>query len=108
MFTRKMEPNIIHASVFMAIAIIFAIFRPKKMNGVFGYRTPRSKKSMENWNYAQKLSSSLLLVFTVPILLLTFLLEYLNVQLNVVLVFIIPAFILTIVIVEYKLWQRGK
>lgn len=103
-----MEGNVINALVFVVISILFAIFRPRKINGLFGYRTPRSKKSIENWSYAQKLSSSLLLVFTVAILLLTLLLEYLKVQLNVVLVFIIPAFILTLVIVEYKLWQRGK
>lgn len=101
-----MEHNVLNALIFLGISILFVVFRPKEMNGLFGYRTPRSKKNPENWNYAQKLSSSLLLVFTSSILLLTLLLDYYSVNINVVLVLIIPSFILTIVIVEYKLWRR--
>lgn len=66
------------------------------------------KKNMSNWNYAQKLSSSLLLIFTSSILLMTLFFEYFEINFNVVLALILPSFILTIFIVEYKLWQRDK
>lgn len=103
-----METDILNALIFFGIAILFTFFRPKKVNAIFGYRTPRSKKNLRTWNYAQKLSSSLLLVFTGSILLLTLVLEYLNIMFNVVIVLILPSFILTILIVEYKLWFYDK
>ena len=36
-------------------------FPPKKINGVYGYRTARSMKSQENWDIAQRFSSRLML-----------------------------------------------
>ncbi|NEN22455.1 SdpI family protein [Cryomorpha ignava] len=103
-----MDHNIINAMVFVSIAIIFVIFRPKKMNGLFGYRTPRSKKNLSNWNYAQRLSSSLLLIFTSSIFVLTLFPAYIEINFNVVVILILPSFILTILIVEYKLWRRDN
>ncbi|WP_239540902.1 SdpI family protein [Cryomorpha ignava] len=78
------------------------------MNGLFGYRTPRSKKNLSNWNYAQRLSSSLLLIFTSSIFVLTLFPAYIEINFNVVVILILPSFILTILIVEYKLWRRDN
>jgi uncharacterized membrane protein len=36
-------------------------FPPKKINGIYGYRTSRSMKSQENWDIAQRYSSQLML-----------------------------------------------
>ena len=32
-------------------------FPPKKINSIYGYRTPSSMKNQERWNFAQKFSA---------------------------------------------------
>ncbi len=47
--------------VFSLAAFISMKFPPKKINGIYGYRTARSMKSQENWDIAQRYSSRLML-----------------------------------------------
>ena len=47
--------------VFSLAALITMKFPPKKINGIYGYRTSRSMKSQENWDIAQRFSSRLML-----------------------------------------------
>lgn len=47
--------------VFSIAAFISMKFPPKKINGLYGYRTSRSMKSQENWDIAQRYSSQLML-----------------------------------------------
>lgn len=47
--------------VFSLAAFISMKFPPKKINGIYGYRTARSMKSQENWDMAQRYSSRLML-----------------------------------------------
>ncbi len=47
--------------VFSIAAFISMKFPPKKINGIYGYRTSRSMKSQENWDIAQRYSSRLML-----------------------------------------------
>ena len=47
--------------VFSIAAFITMKFPPKKINGIYGYRTSRSMKSQENWDIAQRYSSRLML-----------------------------------------------
>jgi uncharacterized membrane protein len=46
---------------FSIAAFITMKFPPKKINGIYGYRTSRSMKSEENWDIAQRYSSQLML-----------------------------------------------
>ena len=46
---------------FSLAALITMKFPPKKINGIYGYRTSRSMKSQENWDIAQRYSSRLML-----------------------------------------------
>ena len=46
---------------FSIAAFIIMKFPPKKINGIYGYRTSRSMKSQENWDIAQRYSSQLML-----------------------------------------------
>lgn len=41
----------------IVIGIIFRVFPPKKINGLYGYRTVTSMKNQEIWDYAQKLGA---------------------------------------------------
>lgn len=37
------------------------MYPPKKINGIYGYRTPNSMKSMERWAFAQTYSARLMM-----------------------------------------------
>jgi uncharacterized membrane protein len=39
--------------LFMVLGYYFSKFPPKKINNIYGYRTPRSMKSQEAWDFAQ-------------------------------------------------------
>lgn len=56
-----LSPNII-GMIFILAGLIQMIFPPKKINSLYGYRTPRSMKDIEVWNFAQKLSSKILIL----------------------------------------------
>jgi|SRR6218665_2089003 len=57
-----LTPNIIDFVIIIA-GLIQLIFPPKKINSLYGYRTPRSMKNIEVWNFAQRLSSKLMISF---------------------------------------------
>lgn len=44
-------------SIFIIVGMIINNFPPKKINWLYGYRTPSSMKSQERWDYAQIVSS---------------------------------------------------
>lgn len=56
--------------IFMIAGLIMSVFPPRKINGLYGYRTPNSMKDQEKWDFAQKYSSRELVKFG-GILLLT-------------------------------------
>ena len=49
--------------VFSAGGLILYFFPPKKINSIYGYRTPRSMKNQSNWDFAQKLGGKFMLIF---------------------------------------------
>lgn len=49
-------------TVFLFAGIMMFLFPPKKINYLYGYRTRSSMKSIERWNFAQKLSSRLMMI----------------------------------------------
>jgi len=47
--------------IFILVGCIMLLFPPKKINSLYGYRTTRSMKNQEQWDFAQKYSSKLLI-----------------------------------------------
>ena len=43
--------------VFIVAGIVMLKFPPKEINGFYGYRTKRSMKSQQSWEFAQRFSS---------------------------------------------------
>lgn len=52
------EFHIIIGGILLVTALITHYFPPKKINGIYGYRTPRSMKDREHWDLAQKISTN--------------------------------------------------
>jgi uncharacterized membrane protein len=48
---------IILSVVFIVLGFFIYKFPPKKINSLFGYRTPASMKSQERWDFAQLYAS---------------------------------------------------
>ena len=51
------NPALLCGIVFLIAGIVTKRFPPKQINYLYGYRTARSMRSLEEWNYAQKYSA---------------------------------------------------
>lgn len=47
--------------IFVLAGFVMLKFPPKKINMLYGYRTNRSMKSQERWNFAQKIAAIMLM-----------------------------------------------
>ena len=52
----------INALTLLVIGIVFWTCPPKKINEFYGYRTTRSRKSQEAWDFAQRYSAKMMTV----------------------------------------------
>lgn len=57
LMTPTVAPALLMNLVFLAAGIVMLLFPPKKINGLYGYRTPRSMRNQENWDKAQRISA---------------------------------------------------
>jgi uncharacterized membrane protein len=76
-------PLFIVGFVFAVAALISLKFPPKIINSIYGYRTSRSMKNQENWDFAQRFSSQLMLKQGLIMLLLAFILAVLPIPIEV-------------------------
>jgi uncharacterized membrane protein len=58
--------NYINALILLVVGVVFWTYPPKKINGLYGYRTTRSCKSQEAWDFAQRYSAKLITMFGLP------------------------------------------
>jgi uncharacterized membrane protein len=52
-----MEMPFLTGFIFFFVALITYYHPPKKINSLYGYRTPSSMKNQERWDFAQRFSS---------------------------------------------------
>jgi len=48
--------------VFILAGLIMYVFPPKKINGLYGYRTASSMKSQQKWDFAQTYSAKIMML----------------------------------------------
>jgi len=56
-FNYCFEISLLTGSIFLITGLITHFFPPKKINPLYGYRTPRSMKNQCNWDFAQRFST---------------------------------------------------
>lgn len=61
--TQDLIIHLIISPPLLVIGYLFMRFPPKKINSFYGYRTPRSMRSQEAWDFANKYSSALMFYF---------------------------------------------
>ena len=93
--------------VFVAVGIFMYLFPPKKINGLYGYRTSSSMESQEKWDFAQKYSAKVMMAMGLFLVVLSFYRPYLNLSNDhhaiLGLAVLIASAVSLIVIVEKKL-----
>ena len=53
----------INTLILTVVGVVFWMCPPKKINEFYGYRTTRSRKSQEAWDFAQRYSAKLMTIF---------------------------------------------
>ncbi|MDO5574211.1 MAG: SdpI family protein [bacterium] len=98
--------------ILLIVGAIFHKSPPKKTNGVYGYRTTRSRKNQDTWDFSQKYAGELfwkigwisVLVSVVECIVLWFLSEPVQgILISIVLVLEMVAIFVIIAMVEKKL-----
>lgn len=93
--------------IFILMGLIMYIFQPKKINGLYGYRTSSSMESQEKWDFAQKYSAKIMAFIGIVLAIISFYRPYLGLDedLDAILgIFILlMTMIVLITIVEKKL-----
>ena len=54
--------------IILVVGIVFWMYPPKKINEFYGYRTTRSRKSQEAWDFAQRYSAKLMTILSLAAL----------------------------------------
>ena len=93
---------------FSIAAFITMKFPPKKINGIYGYRTARSMKSQENWDIAQRYSSRLMLKQGLGILAIAGLLNVLPLPEEVAAIISVALLILSVIVLFVQTEKRLK
>jgi uncharacterized membrane protein len=63
--------NYINALILLVVGVVFWTYPPKKINEFYGYRTTRSRKSQEAWDFAQRYSAKLMTILGLAALIVT-------------------------------------
>ncbi|MBS4958593.1 MAG: SdpI family protein [Clostridium sp.] len=56
---------IMSSILLFVVSVFFKLFKPKKINFLYGYRTRLSKASQFNWDEAQRYSSTILIILSI-------------------------------------------
>ena len=98
--------------LFIVLGYYFAKFPPKKINNIYGYRTPRSMKSQEAWDFAQVYGAKKMMVAGLIMLVAGVLLLPFNLTENIAAIFsigiLLGSAIWMIVVTEAELKKRFK
>lgn len=89
----------------MVLGFIFKVFPPRKINGIYGYRTKLSMKNQDTWNEAQKYSANTFVIFGFIYVSLQFVLSYLirNISIGYENIIILIGLVIMIILDEVHL-----
>ena len=90
--------------ILLIVAMLFRIFPPQNINSIYGYRTRKSKKNIVNWKIANRYSANLMLIFMSSLLLISLILNLINVEFeNILIGMLLLSFVIIIVLTEKKI-----
>lgn len=104
--------------LFFIAGLIQYLLPPKTINHFYGYRSPRSMKNQENWNFAQPMNAKALMytsiIYLTMSLVINLILEYLFPSLDTY--YIVPIILVVLTIIgmffycekKLKKFEEGK
>jgi uncharacterized membrane protein len=101
-------PQLIISVVFMLGGFLMMKYPPKKINPIYGYRTGRSMKTQEAWDFAQRVSARRMLLSGGAGLLLFITATAMQFNEGVHTIFMIATLVLTIVYLFYSVERDLK
>lgn len=102
--------HLITGSVLLAVSFLMKVWPPKKINHLYGYRSPQSMKNQHNWDIANQYSADLLMyagTSNVLVHVLSYLLIGGEVSLFIPISYFIVFLIVSMILVEKRLSQSG-
>ncbi|WP_051541397.1 SdpI family protein [Caldalkalibacillus mannanilyticus] len=70
-----MMENLLIGGILFLAGLILRIFPPRRINHLYGYRTRRARRNIENWTLANRYSSKLLMIIGLILLLVAWVTE---------------------------------
>jgi uncharacterized membrane protein len=90
--------------ILLILATLFRIFPPQNINSIYVYRTSKSKKNLVNWKIANRYSANLMLIFMSSLLLISLILNLIDVEFeNILIGMLLFSFVIIIVLTEKKI-----
>jgi uncharacterized membrane protein len=96
--------------VLFIISFLFYKYPPKKINGLYGYRTYQSMQNQENWDFANTISSKFMLKSTILSFILALIFQnttsiFIDYKIFIILgIYIIPV----IIVIPYTEYHLNK
>ncbi|WP_367754144.1 SdpI family protein [Flavobacterium sp. WC2430] len=92
----------------LVISIIAYLFQPKKINSIYGYRTAKSKKNIENWKIANRFSAIGLIIISIINIIIFYLSSFFihNIDDYIFTIILAFEFVILIYLTEKKLTQN--
>lgn len=88
----------------IVIGLLFKWFPPKKINGIYGYRTNKSMKNQKTWDYAQLIGANSMMLTGVLLGAIGVIFYFTKLSNNVIeLIIFLSSFIVMMILDEYKL-----
>lgn len=82
------------------LSILWIKFPPKKINSIYGYRTPKSMKTEFKWNFANYFSSRYLLFFSLSFMIFALVcLLFIDGNFETILLVFVTSFILGLILI---------
>lgn len=92
------------------LALVFALFPPRKINHLYGYRTCRSMKSQAAWDFSNRFSARYMVVAalaTCVVQLLSVMFLSVKQSFTASAIFLVVALLSVIPVTEWKLKRKG-
>jgi uncharacterized membrane protein len=95
-------------AVFVLTGFILFKFPPKKINGLYGYRTTRSMSTQQNWDFAQKYAGKLMAKSGAILIFISIVGLFQNINKGVIAIIAAITILSTCIVLFYKTEQGMK
>lgn len=97
------RPLLVYSICLFILGGLLFFFPPKKINGIYGYKTASSMSSQEKWDFAQKYTGKIMIIESLIMIIISF---FIDIPEAIIFIFIIASIVPLLIIVENKLKNK--